>query len=574
MGLALTYEVHFVGIEDPSCLKALKDASELIFLQNRPPASVNGLRFRISSDLPELLRVLRAYAFYEALITSKIEKSDQDTYQVYLLIQSGPQYTLSSYEVYHGDCKELASVKQCPPLTPKLLGLEIGKPALSVEIVNGELNILTELAKCGHPLAYVDKRRVVVDMATKSVEAASCIQEGPLSKFGESTFFGLKGIKPEFVQSKISWREGEIYSLDLIQKTQERLLKTELFSSVYVTHAEELDPEGELPMKLRFSEAKHQKISLGLYYGTVDGPGGTLAWSHRNIGGMGDILSIKADASKRWIAGNITYKKPDFLTIDQTYRALAEISRENILAYLSLIYRAANYLERRMTEKTNFSAGMKIEDIHVMNSASNGTYLLLGAPLFVFYDGSNNLLDATQGFTIAYSITPFQSFFHSNEHFIKQRLTTNFYIPLGTQNFVLALRAQLGSIAGAKQPNIPLTKLFLGGSEDDLRGYRYKTVSPLNASNQPLGGRSAVYTSIELRWKVTKTIGLVPFADFGTVASSQLPNFSTKWFKSVGGGFRYFTFFGPLRVDVGFPLDKRQGIDHNLQVYASVGQAF
>ena len=46
-----------------------------------------------------------------------------------------------------------------------------------------------------------------------------------------------------------------------------------------------------------------------------------------------------------------------------------------------------------------------------------------------------------------------------------------------------------------------------------------------------------------------------------------------QWFKSVGGGFRYFTFFGPLRFDVGFPLNKRK-IDPNFQIYASVGQAF
>jgi len=96
----------------------------------------------------------------------------------------------------------------------------------------------------------------------------------------------------------------------------------------------------------------------------------------------------------------------------------------------------------------------------------------------------------------------------------------------------------------------------------------------LNAHNKPFGGRSAVYATAEIRWKLTKTIGLVPFADFGTVTFKQYPDFTAKWFKSVGGGFRYFSFFGPLRFDIGFPLDKRKGLDHNFQIYASVGQAF
>jgi len=411
-------------------------------------------------------------------------------------------------------------------------------------------------------------------MGDKTVHAAACVQEGPLSKFGPSTFFGLEGIDPRFIDSKVGWKEGDIYDAALVEKTQERLLKSELFSSVYISHGDSLDERGELPMKFRISEANHQRISIGGFYGTVDGPGFTFAWAHRNIGGMGDTLSAKGDLSKRFIAGNITYKKPDFLTFDQTYRAFGELSRENIRAYLAFIYRGANYIDRKIDEKTNFSAGMKLEHINVSKSASNGTYLVLGLPLFIRYDNADNALDPTQGVSVVYSATPYQSLFHANQHFVKQRLTTTFYAPLGTPRFVLAFRTQFGSIAGTRRENVPLTKLFLGGSENELRGYRYKTVSPLNAQNEPFGGRSAIYATAEIRWKVTKTVGIVPFADFGTVTFSQFPDFTAKWFKSVGGGLRYFTFFGPLRFDIGFPLDRRRHVDHAFQIYASVGQAF
>jgi len=574
VGIALTYEVHFSGIDDPACLRALEDASQLVSLVERPPASINGLRYRMASDVPELIRVLHAFAYFDASVSTELQIGDKEPCQVFVSIRSGPQFKLTSYEVYHGDCKQLAEIPNCHSFTPKELGFALGAPALSVDIVNGELNLLTELAKCGYPLAFIDKRRVEVDLAEKTVQAAACVQEGPLSKFGPSTFFGLKGIKPRFIDSKLGWKEGELYDSTLIEKTQERLLKSELFSSVYISHGDALDDSGQLPIKLRFSEANHQRISIGGFYGTVDGPGFTFAWTHRNISGMGDILSAKGDLSKRFIAGNITYKKPDFLTFDQTLRAFGELARINIRAYLAFIYRGANYIDRKIDEKTNFSAGMKLEHINVSKSASNGTYLLLGLPLFIRYVDTDNFLDATQGFSVVYSATPYQSLFHANQHFVKQRLTLNFFAPLGTPRFVLALRTQFGSVGGAKQQDVPLTKLFLGGSEDDLRGYRYKTVSPLDANLRPLGGRSAIFATAEIRWKVTKTIGLVPFADFGTVTFSQYPDFTAKWFKAVGGGFRYFTFFGPLRFDIGFPLDKREGVDHNFQIYASVGQAF
>lgn len=570
---ALSYEVHFIGLEDEKALRALKDASQLVSLQYRPPASINGLRFRVSADIPNLIRVLHAFAYYEGSITFDVN-NDEGKAIVDLFIHPGPQFKLASYSVYRGACNEIADVPGCCPFSPEQLGLKIDDPALSISIVNAELKILTELARCGYPLAFIDKRKVEVDMASNQVEAAACIQEGPLSKFGPTTFFGIKEIEPRFIERKIAWKEGDIYNADLIEETQKRLLKTELFSSVMVSHGDELDSNQELPMKMRIAEAKHRNLSLGLYYATIDGPGGTFAWTHRNVRGMGEIISLDGDFSKRYLAGNITYKKPDFVVFDQTYRALFELSREKIAPYLAFTYRLANYIERTISPKKTISAGLKFEHIKVAQSASNGTYLLAGLPLFGRYDRADNLLDPTKGYTLAYSMTPYQSMSHANQRFAKQRLTGTFYVPLTpARKLVLALKMQLGSIAGTKRADVPLPKLFLGGSEDDLRGYRYKTVSPLRGS-KPLGGRSAIFASAELRIRIMQKVGIVPFADFGTVTFSEIPSFNAKWFKSVGIGARYFAFFGPLRFDVGFPLDRRKKIDPSFQIYASVGQAF
>ncbi|OGN65857.1 MAG: hypothetical protein A2888_03385 [Chlamydiae bacterium RIFCSPLOWO2_01_FULL_28_7] len=114
----------------------------------------------------------------------------------------------------------------------------------------------------------------------------------------------------------------------------------------------------------------------------------------------------------------------------------------------------------------------------------------------------------------------------------------------------------------------------MGGSDDDLRGYKYRTVSPLNNNNQPLGGRSCVYFSFEPRVRVTRTLGFVPFMDIGNVSNNKIPDFHEKWLKSFGIGFRYFSFFGPLRLDIAFPLNKRKNIDEDYRIYANIGQTF
>jgi len=185
------------------------------------------------------------------------------------------------------------------------------------------------------------------------------------------------------------------------------------------------------------------------------------------------------------------------------------------------------------------------------------------------------LLNPTNGFTFIYRPIPIDSFAHNKALFFRQVIVFERYFPFGEKGFfVLAFRAKIGSIIGPAIDRMPMDKLFFGGSDTDLRGYRYRTVSPKNQDNSPLGGRSAIYCSIEPRFRFTDTIGFVPFFDFGTVSNTCYPNVCHKWYKSVGIGLRYFTFFGPLRLDVGFPLNRRKDIDPRYRIYISIGQAF
>ena len=586
LGFALAYDVNFVGLEDKAALKALKDASDLISLQSRPPASINALRYRMQSDLPNLIKVLKAYAYYDATVTTKIENR-RDTVQVYLYIHPGPQYTLGPYEIYHKDCKELGlDIPMCGLIAGQDLGLKVGHPALSVDLINTELSLLRSLAKCGYPLASVNKRRVEVDMAEKVVNAAVCVEEGPLSKFGPVTLFGLKEIHPRYLERRFAWKEGDVYNADLVEETQRRILKSDLFSSVLVSHGEELDALGELPMKIRLTEAKHRSINTSIFYATEDGPGASAGWTHRNIRGMGEIFSAYGEWSLLFWIGSFGYAKPDFLRLDQTYRVWGDISREDIYPYLAYTYRAAQRIERKIDEKISASLGLKFEYIDVSKSASDGRYALVGLPIFFKYNATDSPLDPTKNFSIVYQCTPYQSLIHGDEQFVKQRLTGCLYIPVAKSNWcVLAFRAQVGSIAGTKRENVPLPKLFLGGSLDELRGYKYKTVSPLKKTkpdrNEPLGGRSAIFLTAETRFRVTETIGIVPFFDIGTVTEEIYPQVNAEWYKSVGIGVRYFAFFGPLRFDLATPLDRRLKYGHKntyldpiLQFYASVGQTF
>ena len=107
-----------------------------------------------------------------------------------------------------------------------------------------------------------------------------------------------------------------------------------------------------------------------------------------------------------------------------------------------------------------------------------------------------------------------------------------------------------------------------------MRGFVYQRAGPRDTFNNPLGGASVVEANVEFRQRIGKSWGAVAFVDAGSAYPYFLPDFSL-FAPRVGAGVgaRYYTDFGPVRVDVGLPLNRREG-DPAFGVYVSLGQAF
>jgi len=88
---------------------------------------------------------------------------------------------------------------------------------------------------------------------------------------------------------------------------------------------------------------------------------------------------------------------------------------------------------------------------------------------------------------------------------------------------------------------------------------------------EPIGGRSVIEASAEARYRFGD-YGVVAFVDAGQVYTDTLPTFEDIRF-GVGVGARVYTSFGPIRIDVGTPINRRQG-ESRINVYVSIGQAF
>jgi len=261
----------------------------------------------------------------------------------------------------------------------------------------------------------------------------------------------------------------------------------------------------------------------------------------------------------------------------------AEVARENPVAYDSRAARLSVGLERRFLPALTVGGAVSVEKANVdqkaniapvMSTERSQHYALIGLPLFAKLDLSDDLLNPTSGYRLLGNLVPYQSFSGPDLTFVNERVAGSVYRRLGSSDrYVVAAFAAVSSIQGASLPELPADKRIYAGGGGSVRAYGYQMAGPLDANNNPIGGRSSLELSLEARVKITQTIGIVPFFDAGSYYTSPVPQLDKQIFYGPGLGLRYYTPFGPVRLDIATPL-RRRSADAPVQVYISLGQAF
>ena len=127
------------------------------------------------------------------------------------------------------------------------------------------------------------------------------------------------------------------------------------------------------------------------------------------------------------------------------------------------------------------------------------------------------------------------------------------------------------SIIGAARERLAPSRRFYAGGGGSVRGYGYLQLGPKDPNDDPIGGRSLNEAAVEARYRFGNW-GVVGFLDAGQVYRGSTPDFSNLRFGAGIGG-RFYTNFGPMRLDLATPINRRPG-EARITVYVSIGQAF
>lgn len=570
----LTFETVIEGRKIPDYIRSLLEQTITLGKEGvPPPLSVGQLRRRGMEDEDLLEKVLRSEAYYKGRVTSSLREGTGGIFQVVYTVRMGTRAMIDTFDIIYEDKPDdMADL----PATGAAFGLKKGLAAKAQRILDLTDDAMRYLENNGHPGASLIKRDVIVDMAADLAHVTLHIKAGPRLVFGPMLVRNEDGrTKDEYIRGFAAFKEGDAYSKAQSEATVSALRGAGLFDSVTMTSGD-VSGGDELPQIVALKESKPRSIRLGTRWASDNGFGVTGSWEHRNLWGEGEDLLLASVISQTEQSLSANFKKPRFRQDNQTLLAGFEIARENSDAYDENRVKVSAALSRQETKKLALSAGVSFELTRTADKRGNNHYQLFGIPLVARYDGSNDLFDPTSGVRASLAATPY--FGRSNEKasaFGKLEGIASGYWSFGERpDVTLALRGRLGSMLARETDEVPGSTRFYAGGGGSIRGYAYQSVGPLDSSNDPVGGRSVFETNAEIRYRATETIGIVAFVDMGDSYASTLPSFSSPLQVGAGLGLRYYTPIGPVRLDVGVPVNPRDGIDDAFQLYVSLGQSF
>lgn len=576
------YGIEMIGIDDVADATFRSRFNELSLLQEGKGKRANlaQINRRMKQDRQVLDRLLRAKGYYDASIRQSITAppgDDKGKVTVRFEVIPGQLYTLSQVVLPGLD----AAVPQAPKIRDAF-PVYIGDPVNADKIFDGKAQLATTLGESGFPFARVDEPVVEIDHAVRQGELSLPVVPGGYRTFGDIVITRT-GKRPIFSARHLGriarFRRDDVYMASDVEDLRRAIVTTGLVSSVTLKPVDAGDGE-HVNLDVALAPAPMRTISGEAGFGTGEGYRVGASWQHRNFFPPEGAITVRGLVGTREQLVGLTYRRNNYKRRDQVLTGALVIQHQQLDAYSAKTASISGSLERQTNlifqKKWAWNFGFELaasqeRDVFGARAArSNRTYFIGALPTGLTYDGTDDLLDPKSGFRLGGRLSPEISLQGTTFGYARAQVDGSAYLPMG-ERVVVAGRVRAGSIFGSHVDRIAPSRRFYAGGGASVRGYGYQALGPRDANNNPVGGKSLIEFSLETRVRFGN-FGLVPFVDAGNISTRFLPRFNAMRFGAGMGG-RYYSSFGPIRIDVGTPINRRPG-DGRVTVYVSLGQAF
>jgi len=418
------------------------------------------------------------------------------------------------------------------------------------------------------------------------------VLEGPRSLVERVIVRGQQRTRPELIRRVLDLEPGQALSQSKLRELQRRLYGLGIFSQVDVGLVPGTPYSGGRVVMVEVREGERQRLAYGLGYDSEDGVRGLLGYSHANLWGRAvsgrvDLRLSQRDRQLRALLRQpyvgrwrlpVTYSLFSIDELQESFRSLREGAQVELLRILGgsrwgLLY---TYKTIRIGDPEP-----GLEPLLIDREFSAVSITSVTPSLFV--DHRDDAVDPRQG----WSSTVLTEFafpsLDATEQFTRLFAQHARYLPLGRGVLAGSLRA--GAIApragaGGDDPicanlglsfpscGVKISERFFAGGRTTHRAYQRdrlgvpgETLLDLGdgATLVPFGGTGLLLANLDYRFDLGGGLGGTVFADGGNVWADwrDVTTSDLKW--GAGVGVRYASPVGPVRLEIGWKLDRLPG---------------
>ncbi|EJL23243.1 autotransporter assembly complex family protein [Novosphingobium sp. AP12] len=579
------YRVDLQGLdladkETETSLKGEFDSFSALKKGDGKAANTAMISARLTEDSQLMETVLASEGWYSPSIRTRLDApADQANPEMsaVIAVTPGKRYVFS-------DIVLKADPTEPPNLVADNFALKVGEPIVAERVQGAEAKIAVALPENGYPFAVVGQRDILLDKDTAEGVYTLPVTIGPRGRFGGFTTDGDLAFDGDHIKVLARFKHGELYDSRKVDDLRKALVATSLFSTVSVEPRKTDSAVGDgtqyVDLYVKQDAGPPRTISGSLGYAAGEGVTAQATWTHRNMFPPEGALIGNAILGTRQQGAGVTFRRSNAGKRDRTFELVAEAFHNDYDAYSAYTGRIAARIARDSTpiwqKRYTYAYGVEFlataeTDYDVATGdRKRNTYYVAGLNGQVGFDTSDDLLNPTKGYRLTALLQPEATMRDGFDPYFRARLDASTYYSV-SDALVLAARLRLGTIQGAGLFDIaPSRRLYAGGG-GSVRGYAYQALGEQAPDGDPVGGRSLNEGSFEARYRFGN-YGVVAFVDAGQAYRETMPQFSDLRY-GVGIGGRFYTNFGPVRLDLATPLGRKPG-ESRFNIYVSIGQAF
>ncbi len=414
---------------------------------------------------------------------------------------------------------------------------------------------------------------------------------------------GNLNTRPGVIRRELQVRPGDPADDSKVQASKRRLEALGLFSEVRVEEVPTGPGDEVVVVTLREGEKNYAGVGLGFesenrVTGSLAGLGpedfrlrGTAEYIRSNVFGLGSQAGIVGQTSVVESRAVVSWSQPYFFGLSMPMTALAWVEREDRTAFtldrrgvsLSVVKsltRSRLLLGSLSLTRTKLPKDPDLENLPPDIDRRFLPYSAALASVSMSWERRDDTLNPTRGYFLSAVGEVGLPLFGTESDYQKLFLKAQYFRPL-TSTFNLGLTARLGLANGLSH----LPERFFAGGSNTFRGEEFEQLGPISASTttpttyKPYGGEALLLVNTELTFPVFRSwrdLRLAAFFDLGNVYASLREFRPFELQGAAGGGIRYRTPLGPVRLEVAWKLwsfDLQDKKGHPL-IFLTIGNIF